>query len=138
MKLKIILSVLLVAALGLPMAYAHPSDEWLIENAITQVKLEHPKFLNTEFTGTITSGWHNHPHIIVPTHKHVTLTASFGYRDTGSIRWEGRSYHDGGIYTMYYNNHNPDTPKISTKIVYLGPAQYWNGSQWITNHRQPR
>ncbi len=136
MKLKIILFVLLVAALGLPMVYAHSSDEWLIENAITHVKLEHPKFLNSEFTGIVTTGEHIHPHLDAPEHNHVTLTATFGYRDTGSVRWEGRSYHDGGIYTMYYSNHNPDTPKISTKIVYLGPAYYWNGSQWIANRPQ--
>ena len=119
-----VLTVLLVAALGLPMAYAQTSDEWFIENAVTEVKLEHPKFTNTEFTAIITSGWETHPD--VPLHKHVTLTASFGYGDSGRVKWSGRSYWDGGIYTTYYSNHNPDTPTISTKILYLGPAQYWS------------
>ena len=41
-----------------------------------------------------------------------------------------------GIYTTYYSNHNPDVPKLSTTIVYLGPAEYWDGSQYVTNHPQ--
>ncbi len=133
-KLKIILTVLLVAAIGLPMAYAHPSDEWLIENAIAGVKAANPKHISTEFTGIVTTGEHEHAWLDAPPHNHVTLTASFGYGKTGTVRWEGRSYHDGGIYAMYYSNHNPDTPKISTKVLYLGLAEYWDGSQWVTNH----
>jgi len=134
MKVKIILTVLLVAALGLPMAYAQTSDEWFIENAITEVKLEHPKFKNTEFTAIITSGWETHPD--VPLHKHVTLTGNFGFQDSGSVKWSGRSYWDGGIHTTYYRNHNPDSATLSTKILYLGPAQYWSGSRWIDNSPQ--
>jgi len=133
MKRKMTLIVLLLAALALPIARASPADGWLIENAITEVKLEHPKHSNVEFTGTITSNWHDHG---APWHKHVTLDGTFGYTDTGTIRWEGRSYLDGGIYTTYYRNHNPDVPKIHTKIVYLGPAEYWDGSKYVTNHPQ--
>ena len=132
MKVKMILTGLLIAALGLPMVYAHPADPWFIENAITEVKLEHPKFANTEFTATITTPWHTTP----PSHKHVTLTAKFGYQDSGQVTWSGKSFYSGGIYTTYYSNHNPDTPTISTKILYLGPAQYWSGSRWINNTPQ--
>ena len=133
MKRKTTLIALILVALALPIARASPADGWLIENAITEVKLEHPEHQNVEFTGTITSNWHDHG---VPWHKHVTLDATFGYMDTGTIRWEGRSYLDGGIYTTYYSNHNPEVPKIHTKVVYLGPAEYWDGSHYVTNHPQ--
>jgi len=132
MKVKMILTVLLIAALGLPMVYAHPADPWFIENAITEVKLEHPKFANTDFTGTITSGWRMKPEL----HKHVTLSATFGYHNTGRVTWSGRSYYSGGILTTYFSNHNPDVPKLSTKVLYLGPAQYWSGTRYLDNTPQ--
>ena len=129
MKKTGIFIILLVAALATPIASAKVSDEWLIENAIAGVKLEHPKHWNVEFAGTVTTFWHQH----APLHKHVTLTGSFGYGDTGKILWMGRSYYDGGIYTTFYSNHNPETPKLSTKVLYLGPARYWNGNRYIDN-----
>lgn len=137
MKRKLLLTLLVLTTFTLPTVYALPSDQWLIENAIAGVKAEHPKHISTEFTGIIDSGWHDHPWIDgAPLHKHVILYASFGYEGTGDIRWEGRSYADGGIYTMFYQNHNSELPKQSTSIVYLGPKQYWDGTTWVTNEPQ--
>ena len=130
------LIVLLLAALALPIANAAPSNEWLIENAISGVKAAYPKHLSTEFTGTMTSGWHTQLWLDAPLHRHVALTATFGYKDTGTVLWEGRSYDSGGICTTYYSNHNPNVAKIHTKIVCLGPAEYWDGSKYVTNHPQ--
>ena len=163
MKGKLILTFILLATFSTQIEYAnacrrndrgyYPSDEWLIENAINKVKKEHPKHTDTVFSGIIASGWHIHHHLNAPLHKHVTLTATFGYQNTGTVRWEGRSYADGGIYTLHYSNHDPEEPvleepipepltpeepipevrKFHTKTVYLGPAQYWDGSKYVNN-----
>jgi hypothetical protein len=134
MSRKLLLTLLVLATFTLPSVYALPTDQWLIENAIAGVKAEHPKHIKTEFTGIIDSGWHDHPWIDgAPLHKHVILYATFGYDGTGNVRWEGRSYADGGIYTMFYQNHNSEIPKMSTSVVYLGPKEYWDGTEWVSN-----
>ena len=136
MKRKLILTFLLLVALTVPITHAYPSDEWAIENAIAGVRAEHPKHKYTEFTGVTTSHWQVHPELDAPLHKHVTLTAMFGFGNSGYVRWEGRSYADGGIYTMFYSNHNPDSPALSTNVVYLGPTTYWDGSRYVSNYPQ--
>lgn len=172
MKGKLILTFILLSTFSTQIIYAnachsrridYPSDEWLIDNAINEVKKEHPKHIDTVFSGIITTRWHKHPHLDAPLHKHVLLTATFGYQDSGTVRWEGRSYADGGIYTFHYSNHDPEEPipevpasepqvpeepapeeptseppapevqKFHTKTVYLGPAQYWDGSKYVNN-----
>jgi hypothetical protein len=136
MNKKLVLTTFLLIALSIPMVSALPSDEWLIENAISGVKDEYPHHRNKEFTGYIITDWHEHPELDAPLHKHVFLRGVFGYQDTGIIRWQGRSYAEGGIYTTHYSNHNPDVPKLNTVVVYLGPLSFWDGSRWVKNEPQ--
>lgn len=110
-----------------------PSDEWLIENAISELKAQYPKHINTKFSGVVISDWHSSRS--VPLHKHVNLTATFGYENTGKVQWSGRSYADGGIYTSYYSNHDPIEPEFTflVQIVYLGPICTWDSTNYVLN-----
>jgi len=137
MNKKIMLTTLLIVAMMTPMANAYyyfPNDEWVKQNAITGLLSEHTELSGLNFTATIVGGWEYH--YGAPWHKHVVITATYGYNDTGSILWEGRSYSCGGIYTITYENTEPEPKPIYTfnsggiLVDFSNTQLYWNGVAW--------
>lgn len=112
-----------------------PSDEWLIQNAIDSFKDEYPKkYKDINFTGEVTSEWLQNENGY---YKIIRLEGPFGYKLTGNVTWIGHSYAVGGIYTLYFSNHDPipEPTPVKTQVVYIDGAQlaYWDGSKWIYN-----
>jgi len=126
--LKIELAIILIlATLGTPVS-AQPTDSWLIENAIESLQDDYPKYKYVNFNGVVTTGWHTAPAL----HKHVTITARYGYEESGYVRWSGRSYATGGTYTMTYIDQKPE-PKFQTVIHNTQYMYTWNGKGWTYN-----
>lgn len=144
MNKKILLTILLITALLTPTTYACPTstDEQLKQNAIDCLIAEHPELSGGQFTAVITSEWEYHPHLDAPWHKHVTVDVKYGYCNTGTAHWEGRSYDLGGVYTFVYEYTSPQQQPVKQEpfkcdnlnvVRLLGPIWYWNGRMWVYN-----
>lgn len=110
-----------------PVASAQ-TDDWYVDNAIDGVCDLHPEIeaYRESILGSVTTGYHWHG---VGQHKHVELSASFGYQDTGYFQSEGRVYtntelgHEAGDYfewdsqAFYYSR--SDSPKLKWTIHHI-------------------
>ena len=129
-------------ALLTPMAMAAPwlSDQWFIDKAIAGMHTLHPETIGIPVQGTLISWWEHHG---VGWHRHIEVTGTFGYQNTGSIYWTGRVYAyweyghaSGDVHEIEYSFTKPE-PKplppavLRCKYVMVAPCQfYWDGGSW--------
>jgi len=143
MRKKIIYLTLIATMLlaSIPAAQAAPwsllTDEQLKQNAVTELKALYPVLEDGVFTCVIASGWEWSWG--VPLHKHIDVTVTYGYENTGSASFPYlRSYNQGGIHIFTEDWTDPEVPelirwKMTVSYVDNAKTHYWNGRSWEYN-----